>query len=171
VQLTPLISKTLFDNLASETSEPGNEPLDEEDPLRNYWRGAAVLSCQSFGLPITPGCLQTYLAAGERTHRATRTGSAGSRRAAPRATATTPTDRPASAGAPSVPGGTTSLPGPPAGPTKAPGSTVSGLLGTLLGGTAAPGSGQGSSGTGSSGQGSGAPGSALGSLLNYLLSR
>ncbi|MHB8691032.1 MAG: MlaD family protein [Solirubrobacteraceae bacterium] len=155
VQLTPLISKSLFDHVASQTSEPGNEPFDEEDPLRNYWRGAAVLSCQSFGLPITPGCLQTYLAASARTHAPARRSSSGSGRTAPR---TTPTNPPASAGTPGAHVGSTAAPHSPGAPTQALGSTLSGVLGGVLGG--------GASGAGSSGSASG-----LGSLLNYLLGR
>jgi phospholipid/cholesterol/gamma-HCH transport system substrate-binding protein len=62
VAAAPSLSKTFFDNVASEALEPGNQPLDPtNDPLRNYWRGAAVLSCQTFGLAIKPGCLTTYL--------------------------------------------------------------------------------------------------------------
>jgi phospholipid/cholesterol/gamma-HCH transport system substrate-binding protein len=55
--LTPQVSSALFVNVADETQEPGDQPLDPTtDPLQHYWRGAAVLSCQSFGLRIAPGC-------------------------------------------------------------------------------------------------------------------
>jgi phospholipid/cholesterol/gamma-HCH transport system substrate-binding protein len=62
VTATPVMSDALFDNVASEAAEPGNQPADaSNDPLRNYWRGAAVLSCQTFGMAIKPGCLTSYL--------------------------------------------------------------------------------------------------------------
>ena len=178
VQLGPLISQTLFDNVASETSEPGNEPLDPEDPLRNYWRGAAVLSCQSFGLPITPGCLQGYLASADRTHASARPTANGTRHATRPAPTTQPANRSASgsSGAKAA----TPLPGSP---TQALGSTLSGVVGRVLGlvshptGTThgtQPGSGGSTSGQSGSSSGTGPSGSGasgLSSLLNYLLGR
>ena len=164
VQLTPLISQSLFDNVASETSEPGNEPLDEEDPLRNYWRGAAVLSCQSFGLPITPGCLQGFLAGSARANAPAAHSSGGSSRTVPRAT---PTKPPASVVTPTAPAGSTAVPSSPGNPIQALGSTLSGVLGRVLG--------SGSSGSSGSSGPSGSSGSSgssgLGSLLHYLLGR
>jgi virulence factor Mce-like protein len=167
VQLAPLLAQSLFDNVASETSEPGNEPLDNEDPLRNYWRGAAVLSCQSFGLAIKPGCLQTYLASTTDSRTPARTPArpgAGTRarNGAP------PTTKTASGpGAPQPPPPTVTT------PASSLGSTLSGLLGTagqLLHGGAGSGSSSGTSGQGSASS-SNPPGSGLGSLLHYLLGR
>ena len=58
----PKISQGFFVNFPDQAAEPGNQPLDPTtDPRRHYWRGAAVLTCQSFGLPIKPGCLADFL--------------------------------------------------------------------------------------------------------------
>jgi phospholipid/cholesterol/gamma-HCH transport system substrate-binding protein len=58
----PDISEGFFVNFPDQAAEPGTQPFDPfADPRRHYWRGAAVLSCQSFGLPIAPGCLQRFL--------------------------------------------------------------------------------------------------------------
>jgi hypothetical protein len=66
-QMAPSTSQALFANVASETDEPGNQLLDPNtDPLRHYWRGAAVLSCQSFGVPTSPGCLDGFVRAQQR---------------------------------------------------------------------------------------------------------
>ena len=54
----PAISKGFFVNFADQGAEPGRQPLDVfADPARNYWRGAAVFSCEAFGVPIEPGCM------------------------------------------------------------------------------------------------------------------
>ncbi|WP_026909750.1 MlaD family protein [Patulibacter minatonensis] len=54
----PAISKGFFVNFADQGAEPGRQPLDvTADPARNYWRGAAVFSCEAFGVPIEPGCM------------------------------------------------------------------------------------------------------------------
>jgi virulence factor Mce-like protein len=66
-QMAPATSQALFANVASETDEPGNQLLDPNaDPLRHYWRGAAVLSCQSFGVRTSPGCLDDFVRAQQR---------------------------------------------------------------------------------------------------------
>jgi phospholipid/cholesterol/gamma-HCH transport system substrate-binding protein len=63
VPAAPSISEGFFVNFPDEAAEPGNQPFDPfADPRRHYWRGAAVFTCQSFGLPIKPGCLQDFLA-------------------------------------------------------------------------------------------------------------
>jgi ABC-type transporter Mla subunit MlaD len=75
----PGISKGFFDNFADQAAEPGNQPGDPfADPARAYWRGAAVMSCESFGVVVEPGCLRRFLGLGgaKRKHRrrpATRT--------------------------------------------------------------------------------------------------
>jgi len=56
------ISEGFFVNFADQAAEPGNQPFDPfADPARRYWRGAAVFSCEAFGLPVTSGCLARYL--------------------------------------------------------------------------------------------------------------
>ena len=32
------------------------------EPTRAYWRGAAVFTCETFGVPVAPGCLTKALA-------------------------------------------------------------------------------------------------------------
>jgi hypothetical protein len=65
VPAAPAISKGFFVNFPDEAAEPGTQPFDPTaDPRRHYWRGAAVLTCQSFGVPIRPGCLQDFLSGG-----------------------------------------------------------------------------------------------------------
>jgi phospholipid/cholesterol/gamma-HCH transport system substrate-binding protein len=62
---TPAISAGFFKNFPDQATEPGNQPFDPfADPRRHYWRGAAVLTCQTFGLRIHPGCLQDFLQSG-----------------------------------------------------------------------------------------------------------
>jgi len=57
-EAAPAISKGFFVNFADQGAEPGRQLLDPfADPARNYWRGAAVFSCEAFGVPIEPGCL------------------------------------------------------------------------------------------------------------------
>jgi phospholipid/cholesterol/gamma-HCH transport system substrate-binding protein len=58
----PKISEGFFVNFPDQAAEPGNQPLDPTtDPRRHYWRGAALLTCQTFGRPIQPGCLTDFL--------------------------------------------------------------------------------------------------------------
>jgi virulence factor Mce-like protein len=65
VPAAPDIVQGFFVNFPAEAAEPGNQPLDPfANPLRHYWRGAGVFSCEAFGLPIAPGCLSRFLAAG-----------------------------------------------------------------------------------------------------------
>jgi phospholipid/cholesterol/gamma-HCH transport system substrate-binding protein len=60
----PGISEGFFVNFADQAAEPGRQPFDPfADPRRAYWRGAAVFSCEAFGVPVEPGCLQKVLAA------------------------------------------------------------------------------------------------------------
>jgi ABC-type transporter Mla subunit MlaD len=69
VPAAPAISEGFFVNFPDEAAEPGTQPFDPfADPRRHYWRGAAVFTCQSFGLPIKPGCLEDFLAKGSKDH-------------------------------------------------------------------------------------------------------
>jgi phospholipid/cholesterol/gamma-HCH transport system substrate-binding protein len=65
VPAAPAISEGFFVNFPDQAAEPGKQPFDPfADPRRHYWRGAAIFSCQSFGVPIEPGCLQKFLSRG-----------------------------------------------------------------------------------------------------------
>ncbi len=58
----PGIAKGFLENFPDQAAEPGNQPLDPfADPRRRYWRGAAVMSCEAFGVPVRPGCLNEVL--------------------------------------------------------------------------------------------------------------
>jgi virulence factor Mce-like protein len=62
---TPAISAGFFKNFPDQATEPGKQPFDPfADPRRHYWRGAAVVTCQTFGLRIRPGCLEDFLKSG-----------------------------------------------------------------------------------------------------------
>ena len=62
VPAAPLISKGFFVNFADQAAEPGKQPFDPfADPRRAYWRGAAVFSCETFGVPVRPGCLSAFV--------------------------------------------------------------------------------------------------------------
>jgi phospholipid/cholesterol/gamma-HCH transport system substrate-binding protein len=62
-QAVPGANQFLAIATAQEGGEPGNQPGDPTtNPLRRYWRGAAVLSCESFGVAVKPGCLGNVLA-------------------------------------------------------------------------------------------------------------
>src|SRR5204863_7565313 len=66
----PALSEGFFVNFADQGAEPGRQPFDPfADPRRNYWRGAAVMSCEAFGVPVAPGCLQRVLAQRQRRQR------------------------------------------------------------------------------------------------------
>jgi virulence factor Mce-like protein len=61
----PAISAGFFKNFPDQAAEPGKQPFDSfADPRRHYWRGAAVITCQTFGLRIHPGCLEDFLKTG-----------------------------------------------------------------------------------------------------------
>ncbi|HLL86174.1 MAG TPA: MlaD family protein [Thermoleophilaceae bacterium] len=54
----PDAAQGLLVHLPEVASEPGRQPFDPAgDPRRRYVRVAGVLSCESFGRPIRPGCL------------------------------------------------------------------------------------------------------------------
>jgi ABC-type transporter Mla subunit MlaD len=62
-QAAPGIAQGFLVDFPDQAAEPGNQPLDPfADPTRNYWRGAAVLSCQTFGVADAPGCLTKAIA-------------------------------------------------------------------------------------------------------------
>jgi ABC-type transporter Mla subunit MlaD len=146
VPAAPDIAKGFFDNFPNEASEPGNQPFDPfANPLRDYWRGAAVFSCESFGLPIAPGCLSRFLAAG------TSTGPA--RRAAPRRAGARPRQPQRATSRQRPPLG----PQPPSIPSPAPVPSVRQLTQTLA------------AAIGSSPAASSASAGALAHLVQYLL--
>jgi virulence factor Mce-like protein len=59
----PGISKGFFVDFPDQADESGQQPFDPfAEPTRNYWRGAAVFSCEAFGVPVAPGCLTKALA-------------------------------------------------------------------------------------------------------------
>lgn len=81
VPAAPAIVQGFFVNFPAEATEPGNQPADPfANPLRHYWRGAGVFTCEAFGVPIAPGCLSRFLAAG--SHSAARPAAASHRRRA-----------------------------------------------------------------------------------------
>jgi len=56
------ISDGFFVNFADQGAEPGRQPFDPfADPARHYWRGAAVFTCEAFGVKIAPNCLDQFL--------------------------------------------------------------------------------------------------------------
>lgn len=62
-QSAPGIAQGFFVDFPGQAAEPGDQPFDPfADPTRNYWRGAAVLTCQTFGVPVAPGCLTQAIA-------------------------------------------------------------------------------------------------------------
>lgn len=59
----PGISQGFFVDFPDEADESGRQPFDPfAEATRNYWRGAAVLSCEAFGVPVAPGCLTAAIA-------------------------------------------------------------------------------------------------------------
>jgi virulence factor Mce-like protein len=59
----PGIAQGFFVDFPDQAAESGRQPFDPfADPRRAYWRGAAVFSCEAFGVPVAPGCLTKALA-------------------------------------------------------------------------------------------------------------
>jgi phospholipid/cholesterol/gamma-HCH transport system substrate-binding protein len=59
----PGIAQGFFVDFPDQADESGRQPFDPfADPRRAYWRGAAVFSCEAFGVPVRPGCLARALA-------------------------------------------------------------------------------------------------------------
>jgi phospholipid/cholesterol/gamma-HCH transport system substrate-binding protein len=150
----------LFGGLGGSASEPGTQPGDYE-PDRHWFRGVAILSCESFGVAIAPGCLTTVLKTlsvppigGVKLPLAR---AAHPRPLAPKLTASTSTPTPSPARARTGSGAGGSSPGLVGNAT----GTVTKTLHGLLGSTAAP------TGTGPS---SAPPTGPMQTLLKYLLS-
>jgi hypothetical protein len=62
VPAAPAISEGFFVNFPDQAAEPGNQPFDPfADPRRHYWRGAAVMSCETFGVKVRPNCMADVL--------------------------------------------------------------------------------------------------------------
>ena len=63
VPAAPAISEGFFVNFPDQAAEPGNQPFDPfTDPRRHYWRGAAVVGCETFGVKVEPNCMANVLA-------------------------------------------------------------------------------------------------------------
>ena len=63
VPAAPKIAEGFLVAFPDQAAESGKQPFDSTaDPRRAYWRGAAVLSCEAFGVPVAPGCLTRVLA-------------------------------------------------------------------------------------------------------------
>lgn len=96
VPAAPKIAEGFLVNFPDQAAEPGRQPFDPfADPRRAYWRGAAVFSCEAFGVPVAPGCLGKVLAADKTKAKAKR--GVAPRPAAPAAGAPAPAPAPAAA--------------------------------------------------------------------------
>jgi virulence factor Mce-like protein len=59
----PGIAEGFFVDFPDQADESGRQPFDPfAEPTRAYWRGAAVFTCETFGVPVAPGCLTKALA-------------------------------------------------------------------------------------------------------------
>jgi phospholipid/cholesterol/gamma-HCH transport system substrate-binding protein len=59
----PGIAEGFFVDFPDQADESGTQPFDPfAESTRGYWRGAAVFSCEAFGVPVAPGCLTKALA-------------------------------------------------------------------------------------------------------------
>jgi virulence factor Mce-like protein len=59
----PGIAQGFFVDFPDQADESGKQPGDPfAEPTRNYWRGAAVFTCETFGVPVAPGCMTKALA-------------------------------------------------------------------------------------------------------------
>jgi ABC-type transporter Mla subunit MlaD len=137
----PGIAQGFFVDFPDQAAESGRQPLDPfADPRRAYWRGAAVFSCEAFGVPVAPGCLAKALAHLLASPRPAATKDPGHRATGVAALTTTPaTSLPAAspagaqgASAPGRAGPTTATPSAPA-PAQPSANPISRLLGFLLG--------------------------------------
>jgi ABC-type transporter Mla subunit MlaD len=143
----PGIADGFFVDFPDQADESGTQPFDPfADPRRSYWRGAAVLSCEAFGVPVAPGCLSRAItnltrqplpaspAPSARTPRSGHPGAAPG--AAPGSGAATAPARPptTSPAGPPTPAATSATPSGPSTSTPAPPSlpSASQLLNFLL---------------------------------------
>jgi virulence factor Mce-like protein len=119
----PGIAQGFFVDFPDQADESGRQPFDPTaDPSRNYWRGAAVFSCEAFGVPVAPGCLTKAIANLARQPPPSSLSQAPS--ALGRALSS-PSKAPASSGkAPASPGQAPASPSPtPASPSQPPSSS------------------------------------------------
>jgi virulence factor Mce-like protein len=59
----PGVAEGFFVDFPDQADESGQQPFDPfAEPTRAYWRGAAVFTCETFGVPVAPGCLTKALA-------------------------------------------------------------------------------------------------------------
>jgi hypothetical protein len=101
----PAIGDGFFVNFPDQAAEPGNQPFDPfADPRRAYWRGAAVFSCEAFGVPVAPGCLDRVLGGQRHARRSPRrTGPAEPPAPNPAPTTPSPGAPPPSSAVPAAP--------------------------------------------------------------------
>jgi phospholipid/cholesterol/gamma-HCH transport system substrate-binding protein len=123
--------KGVFGGIGGLAAEPGTQPLANQ-PGRNYFRGEAVLGCETFGLPTRPGCLAGLVtgmakASEKLARRGTPTGGSGA--------AGAPADHGGDSGSAAGPGTaapTPRTPAPPAGPIAAATEPLRRGVGALL---------------------------------------
>jgi virulence factor Mce-like protein len=138
----PGIAQGFFVDFPDQAAESGRQPFDPfADPRRAYWRGAAVLSCEAFGVPVAPGCLARAITHLLASPLAAVTKEPGRRATGGKAVTTAPATSPAPA-APATPQGASGPASPgattPATTTTTPAAppssnTISQLLGFLFG--------------------------------------
>jgi ABC-type transporter Mla subunit MlaD len=138
----PGIAQGFFVDFPDQAAESGRQPFDPfADPRRSYWRGAAVFSCEAFGVPVAPGCMSKALAnvssvplplARDRALAPATTGRSAQHSAptAPTPPASTPTRPTPAAPASSSTNASNPAPAPPTPPNQNP---ITKLLGFLLG--------------------------------------
>lgn len=99
------IAQGFLTEFPDQAREPGTQPFDPfADARRGYWRGAAVLSCEAFGLKVEPGCLTKAFPAARRRTTTTRPAATTPTAAAPKPAATAPAPaRPATPSVPTLP--------------------------------------------------------------------
>lgn len=151
----PGIAEGFFVNFPDQAAELGKGTYPDAAG-RHYWRGAGVVSCEAFGVPVAPGCLFDALgqfltpSAARRLFGLADAGGGSERASRPRgdgretATAGAPAPQPSAGDAPPSAGDAPAPPQPPAAgpapPPAAPGSEPSaptqppdqGALGDLL---------------------------------------
>jgi hypothetical protein len=91
------VIKGAFIGLAGIASSPGNQQFSKE-PGRYWFRGVGMVGCETFGVPVEPGCLTKLLDATSRSNKAA-TAKKGTSSRDPKQTAAPIKDAVAKAGA------------------------------------------------------------------------